>query len=434
MEPTYELRAREAISSIDSLLPSRPLPVEALAIGGPPGFASAFEVDVAALAASGAANLAFGHTTLDPSLVAATFAGGVLVDGEPVPGWASLSGFYATSNERRLQLHCNFPHHAAGVVERLGCEATRDAVQEAILDWNPLELEAALIADGMIAAYLRTPGEWERHDHARATSHLPVLTVEQIGEGVPRTSRRPTRVLDCSRVLAGPVAGHMFASHGADVLRVDGPHLPSVDMCVMVSGAGKRNTALDLRKSEGSAAFAELLTNADVWIDAYRPGALASNGFDLDRVAPGSVVVQLSAFDWVGPWAGRRGFDSIVQSTTGIVEAGSTWAESDEPVPLPVQALDYATGLLAAYAGERIRQHQREVGGTWLVRVSLLRTRNWLVGLGAPKPFTPAKPQADSDALATMASDWGHLTIPKPVSGTHHTPPAKLGTAQPTWL
>lgn len=426
-------RVQELVESVHSLLPGAGGDAPAL-IYGSPAFASAFELDDAALASVAVANAAFGVDEVHGSRLAAVFAGEVALDGERLPKWASLSGYYDTADGRRMQLHCNFPHHAAGVVERLGCEPTREAVQAAILGRDPLELEEQLISDGMIAAYLRTFDEWDAHPHAQATAHLPLVTVERISDGPPRSGDVPTRVLDCSRVLAGPVAGQLFAAHGADVLRIDGPHLPSVDMCVMVSGAGKRNASLDLRSPEDAARFRALQADADVWIDAYRPGALAGQGFGLDAVVPGSVVVQLSAFDWVGPWADRRGYDSIVQSTTGIVEEGARAAGRDAPTPLPVQALDYMTGFFAAAAGERLRQHQRVEGGTWLARVSLLRTRNWLVSLGRPTAFEPEPPVVRDDELITMTSGFGAVTMPRPVSGTFLSPPEPLGTHEPAWL
>jgi len=217
------------------------------------------------------------------------------------------------------------------------------------------------------------------------------------------------------------------------VLRIDGPHLPSVPVCVIATGAGKRNASLDLRSPGDAATMRQLLRTADVWIDAYRPGALADHGFDIGTIAEGAVVVQLSAFDWVGPWAGRRGFDSIVQSTTGVVEAGTAAANADSPTPLPVQALDYMAGLLAAAASEKVRQRQRVEGGTWLVRVSLLRTRNWLTGLGGPQAFTPAPANSKDSHLATFDSDFGMVKVSRPISGATTQPPYLLGTHTPAW-
>jgi hypothetical protein len=144
--------------------------------------------------------------------------------------------------------------------------------------------------------------------------------------------------------------------------------------------------------------------------------------------------VQVCAFDWVGPWAGRRGFDSIVQSTTGIVRAGTHAAGSDGPVPLPVQALDYCTGLLAAFAAERLVQHQADAGGTWVARLSLLRTRNWLVARRAPTSFTPSPLVVSDDALDTVDTPFGAVTAARPIGGAWSHGPHPLGSSPAAWL
>jgi hypothetical protein len=420
------------LRDLEALVPGPPLP--AIGLSGTAGFASAFDVDRAVFSAAGASSAAFGVSAIDSERVVALCAGRAHVDAKPVQAWADLSGYYQTSDDGHLQFHCNFPHHAAGVVAELGCEPTRDAVQAAVLSRDPDELEAALIERGMIAARLRTIDEWDEHPHAAATAALPLITVERIGEGAPRDADRRLRVLDCSRVLAGPVAGLTFAAHGADTLRIGSAHLPSVEVGVLTTGSGKRNAFVELDTSEGRATMRHLLGGSDLWIDAYRPGAFASRGFGLDSVEPGSVVVQLCGFDWVGPWAGRRGFDSIVQSTTGIVRAGSAAAGTSDPIPLPVQALDYCTGLLAAFAGQRLVQHQADVGGTWLARLSLLRTRNWLVAMGGPKPFRPEAPVVAPDMLHTVSTPLGDVTTAKPIAGSWPHGPQPLGSSPPIWL
>ena len=424
---------RSTVEGLAALVPGPRMAVDRLRLSGTATLRSAFDVDRVALASVAAGNLAAGSTTVDRDVVVATFAGHLEIDGRTPPVWADLSGYYRTADGRSIQFHCNFPHHAAGVVARLGCEPTREAVQQAVLGWDPVELEAALVGDGMIAAYVRTLDEWAAHPHAAATDALPLISVEQIGEAPARDPRRRPRVLDCSRVLAGPVAGQALGAHGGDVLRVGAAHLPSIEPAVIGTGFGKRNAFVDLDAAEGRTRFGELLTGADVWIDAYRPGAFAGRGYAPPSY-PGTVTVQLCAFDWTGPWSGRRGFDSIVQSTTGIVDAGRVAAGREEPTPLPVQALDFATGYLAAFAATRLLAHQAEVGGTWLARLSLLRTRNWLVSLGGPHLFQPERPVAPPDALQQTASEFGVLTSPRPAGGEWAGPPRPLGSSPPEWL
>ncbi len=425
-------RLVDELARIDDLIPGPDLGTD-LEVVGDARFSSAFDVDTVALASTGSTVLALGHHRLDRDLVAATFGCHVTLDGEAPAVWADLSGYYETADGATIQFHANFDHHRAGIVRRLGCEPERSAVEAAVRTWNGDELEAALIADGMVAARLRTLDEWSAHPHGRATVDLPLISVERIGDGPPRRPDRRLRVLDCSRVLAGPVAGQALASEGHDVLRVGGPHLPSVEIGVLSTGFGKRNAWVDLRDSSGREEFGALLDSADVWVDAYRPESFAARGFPPDRIGAGGIVIQLSAFDWQGPWGGRRGFDSIVQSTTGVVRAGSEAAGSSRPVPLPVQALDYATGFLAATTAAKLVAHQAEVGGTWLARLSLLRTRNWLVGLAPPAPFEPSRPDWRPETLQTWSSSFGSLTAPRPISGSWSSPPRPLGSSPPVW-
>lgn len=414
---------------------------------------SVFDVDAAVVTAAGLANRAFGLESVHAPVARAYTRCHVTLDGEPTPKWADLSGYYAAAGRRTMQLHANFPHHARGVVDHLGVEPERDAVQAAILEHDPFDLEAALIERGMIAAVTRTMDEWDAHPHAAATASLPVLEIHRIGDGEPRGARRRLRVLDCSRVLAGPVAGSVFAAHGSDVLRVGAPHLSTVDVCVLATGAGKRWTDVDVRDQTGQRRFRELLDGADVWIDAFRPGAMAGHGLEPDAMTPGSIGVQISAFDWTGPWAGRRGFDSIVQTTTGIAAEGGSRASGGgdagagsppvdrgvrSPRPLPVQALDYCTGLLAAFAARHLVDVQAREGGTWLARLSLLRTRNWLVGLAPPRD-TPAASDSPVGAVSSAETvrfdtSRGRLELSAPVGGAYSFAPPLRSTPGLSWI
>jgi len=421
------------VTRLADMVPGPALDTDSLQFTGSESFASAFDVDTIALASVAASNLAAGHATVDRDRVVASFTGHAEVDGKLLAGWAPLSGYYRTSDHRFIQLHCNFDHHRDAVVRLLGCEADRESVQRSILRYDPDALEGDIADAGGIAAKLRTLDEWTEHPHAVATAGLPLITVSRLGDGTPRPADRRFRVLDCTRVIAGPVAGQALAAHGADVLRVGSPHLPSVEMAVVATGFGKRNAFVDLAETGGRNTFTGLLTECDVWLDAYRPGALAGRGFDISSAAPGSVIIRISAFDCVGPWAARRGFDSIVQSTTGIVEAGRLAAENDDPTPLPVQALDFSTGYLAAFAASRLLAHQAEVGGTWLAELSLLRTRNWLVSLGGPHPFEPARPTPLPETLHTLDTPFGAVTAPRSVSGQWPHGPQPLGSSPPRW-
>lgn len=434
------------VTRIASLLPGEPVDAGHIELTGPPGVAaSAFDVDgllaetavhaVAALDALDQSASAPREIDLEHLLAFCTTH--VEVDGEEIPAWAELSGVYEAAGARHLQVHCNFAHHAAGVVERLGCAPHRGEVAQAIAERDAFELEAELISDGLIGAVIRTIDEWDSHPHAMATNDLPLVSVEQVGaaEPLPVSTMSHVRVLDCSRVLAGPSAGQLMAALGANVMRLGADHLPSVPICVMSTGFGKRNAAADLRTPEGRVAMTRLLAGADVWIDAYRPGAMAAHGFTPERVAeirPGIVMIQISAFDSVGPWAGRRGYDSIVQSTTGLRWAGGKYGGKG-PTGLPVQALDYATGFLAAGAAAQLMAHQREAGGSWCAQVSLLRTRNELLRRGGPHSFVQSAVAIDPRFLSSMDSDFGRVTAVGPFVGEWAGAPMLLGSSSPEW-
>lgn len=446
MSDVQEIRA--ALSEFWAATGSTPLPELSTVDAPAPDDRSAFRTGLAAATSVAAVQAAVAElqgTTpapVDRSLALAGFTTHTLVDGQGFPKWNSLSGHYRTGDDRFVQLHCNFPHHAAGAAARLGAEQDRSAFEQAMLQWNAFDLEAALIDDGMICAAYRTLSEWDEHPHAAAVADLPVVSMTPLALGKPTSAAvgsaplSGVRVIDCSRVLAGPVAGHTLANLGADVIRVGADHLPHVELCVISTGAGKRNVSIDLRTAEGRETFVQLVRDADLVIDAFRPGALAQYGFGPEEIAAISdrtSVVQVCAFDWEGPWGGRRGFDSIVQTTTGIALAGMEMSGKTTPTHLPVQVLDYATGLFAAAAAIRSVHHSRTVGGSSNAKLSLIRTRNWFCGLGGPIPFEPGTVVPDPSQTATVDSDFGQLEMVRPFIGQWQHGPRHLATSTPNW-
>lgn len=363
--------------------------------------------------------------------------------------WAPVSGFYRAGDGRFVQLHCNFPHHRDGVLRVLGCEGSRDAVSAAIAGWKAGELDDALAAAGMCAAFVRTPEEWRTHHQAAAVASLPLLEIVRLGDSAPEPCGRGprplagVRVLDLTRIIAGPVAGRTLAEHGADVLLVSGPHLPSIEWLVIDTGRGKLSAALDLRRPGDAERLRDLVRDADVFLQAYRPGTLDGRGFSPDEVArirPGIVYVTLSAYGHVGPWHRRRGFDSLVQSASGIAHEGGVAAGLDGPRHLPSQALDHATGYLCAFGTMMALARRAREGGSWLVRLSLAQTARWFDGLGrvagggsdltlrdvddllreSDTPFGRARHVAPAARLSETPAYWARPAVP-------------LGTHPPTW-
>ncbi|OZM81101.1 CoA transferase [Pseudonocardia sp. MH-G8] len=352
----------------------------------------------------------------------------VRLDGRSVGSpFDPLSAFHPTA-DGWLRLHANYPWHRAAALRVLGC-AEADA-PAAIARRGAVELETALHAAGGIGAAVRTEQEW------RAASGTPPPLVERrvLGPAAPRAPRRP-RVLDLTRVIAGPVATRTLAAHGADVLRLDPPDRPEIPLQAYDTLPGKRSALLDL--AAHGPLLEELLAGADVVVTGYRPGALDRFGLApgaLARRHPGLVIVTLSAWGQEGPWARRRGFDSIVQAACGIAHAE---AAGGVPGALPAQLLDHATGYVAAAGALFALYAQRRTGGSHHVRLALAGTAAWLQSLPRTDPADlPADP---APHLVELESPAGRLTLAAPpgtVDGEPLSWPApapSFGTAQPRW-
>jgi len=314
------------------------------------------------------------------------------LDGKPPPpAWDAIAGVYRTRDRRFVRLHTNFPHHREAVCQVLNCKAGRDAVQAALMQWDAEPFETAAYAAAGVVAMMRSHEEWSELPAAKALAPLPVLTIEKIGEAAPKPwlrGNRPLaglRVLDLSRVIAGPVAGRTLAAHGADVMLISGPVLPAIPWLTIDTGRGKLTSFVDLKSEQGRAQLRDLLTEADIFSQSYRPLALAHLGFspqDAATINPGIVYVSLSAYGHAGPWAERRGFDSLVQTATGFNHAEGQAAGLDGAKELPAQILDHTTGYLMAFGAMMAKARQSREGGSWHVRVSLAQTGRWIWNLG----------------------------------------------------
>jgi crotonobetainyl-CoA:carnitine CoA-transferase CaiB-like acyl-CoA transferase len=253
------------------------------------------------------------------------------------------------------------------------------------------------------------------------------------------------RVLDLTRVIAGPVCGRTLATHGADVLWITGAHLPQMMPLVMDNSRGKLSTYLDLRDASGRDRLAGLAREADIFVQGYRPGAVAGNGFGAEQAAqlrPGIVYVSLSAYGHEGPWAKRRGFDSLVQYANGINDAEAQAAGADKPPPLPCQALDHAAGFLMAFGAMTALARRVTEGGSWHVRVSLAQTGHWFRNLGrVPNGLAYPDPKPDDvrDRLYDSESGFGRLTAVRHAAVLDETPArwarpsVPPGTYKPEW-
>lgn len=364
---------------------------------------------------------------VDDGAVAAAFTGErhLRTDGRKPVSFAPLSRFWRT-RDGWLRTHANYPHHRDRLLSALGVpadgedEVLAEAVAAELAGRDSIEVEETVQAEGGLAVAVRTPEEWRAHPQGAQAARRPLLTIARLDQALPSSLPEPeghgplrgVRVLDLTRVLAGPVATRTLALFGADVLRIDSPHLPEDADTHAATGAGKRSTFLDLSARSGQAAFEELLSQADVVVTGYRPGSLDRFGLAPESLAdrrPGVVVGQISAWGAYGPWHRRRGFDSLVQAACGIAH---TQRQPDGPAPgqpgaLPAQALDHSTGYLLAAAVMRALTEQRQGRcGARLVRTALVQTADWLLGgLAAESSAaesetagTPATPQPDGSA------------------------------------
>jgi crotonobetainyl-CoA:carnitine CoA-transferase CaiB-like acyl-CoA transferase len=379
------------------------------------------------------------------------------LDGTTVPTERNaVMGVYPARNGRWSYLHCNFPNHRAAALRVLGVPEDREAVRQAVAKWDALELEDAIIAAHGAGGMVRTMDEWARHPQAAAIASLPLMEIVQIGASAPEPlpdGDRPLsgiRVLDLTRVLAGPTCARTLAEHGADVLKITAPHLPNIGYQEYDTGHGKLSAHLDLREPQAVETLRGLVREADVFSQGYRPGTLGTRGFSPEALAalrPGLVFVSLSAFGHVGPWASRRGFDTVVQTVSGITSRQGELFPGAAPGPqfYPVSAIDYLTGYLMAFGAMVALARRVREGGSWLVRISLAQTGRWLVGRGevpeAQLEDVPAEFTAEELARWSMTSETpaGRLHHLGPVVRLSETPPrwarpsVPLGYHEPVW-
>ncbi|MBO4254957.1 CoA transferase [Streptomyces griseorubiginosus] len=410
-------------------------------------------VESCASAAAGVAALRAGldrvpEVRVDDGAVATAFHSErhVLVDGRAPVTFAPLSRFWRTS-DGWVRTHANYPHHRSRLLGVLGVPEDVGAVEAALAERTSAEVEESVYAAGGLAVALRTPEEWAAHEQGAEVARRPLVEHERLDEarervlapidGTPLLPAAGVRVLDLTRVLAGPVATRTLALLGADVLRLDPPDLPELPDQHADTGFGKRSALLDLAADR--AAFEELLAGADVVVTGYRPGALDRFGLSPRALAerrPGIVVAQVSAWGAYGPWAGRRGFDSLVQVATGIAAVEGS---KEAPGALPAQALDHGTGYLLAGAVLRALTEQASEGGSRFVRLALARTAQWLLNGVTAGPAGELSYDGPGPWLAETNSALGPLryALP-PVSFTGgpvdwRRPPTRWGSDSARW-
>lgn len=427
------------------------LPLDALGFahltGNDPVFASSFAVGSAAQVSITAAALAaceLGYLRcgarqqvhVDMLHAAVECSGWFTLDGREPKQWDDFSGLYRCA-DGYVRMHANFAHHRDGALRLLGLSssvATRADAESAMLQWRALDFEHAASERGLVATALRTFAQWDATAQGQAISVQPLMTLSRIGDAAPlklpslSTNDRPmagVRVLDLTRILAGPVAGRALAAHGADVLLINSPDLPNI-AAIADTSRGKRSAQLDLRTGPGHAALWQLIDGAHVFSQGYRPGGLAALGFSPESLAarrPGIVYVSLTAYGCEGPWAERRGFDSLIQNAMGFNHAEGEAAGDSIPRAFPMQILDQASGYLMAFGAAAALCRQQLEGGSWHVQVSLAQTGHWLRSMGRIADGLNVEKPDFGRFLETTVSGFGKLQAVCPSAKLARNPP-----------
>ncbi len=366
------------------------------------------------------------------------------------PVWDAVAGNYQAGDGCWIRLHTNAPHHRKAALAVLGCPADRDEVTRAVMQWQADELEQAIVSQGGCAATMRSLADWQQHPQGQAVQAEPLVHLKTVHQQAfteanidPQRPLKGLRVLDLTRVLAGPVASRFLAAYGAEVLRIDPLNWdePAAEQEVTL---GKRCARMDLCDPAQLAKFKGLLAECDVLLHGYRPGALESLGLGetvRHAINPGVIDVSLNAYGWSGPWRERRGFDSLVQMSAGLAHQGMIVAGADKPVSLPVQALDHATGYLLAAAVIHGLIQRRNHGQIIQAQLSLARTGELLASRGHNNYSEALLPEAEADIASQIeATSWGNaqrVKFPLSIQGclAHWDYPAsRLGSSPARWL
>ena len=361
---------------------------------------------------------------------------------------AAITQPWPTRDGRWFLPHFNLPHLRERVCAVLGCTPDPDAVARAVAQRDALELEAAIDDARACGAMVRSHEEWLAHEHGELLSTLPLVQIDRIGESDPEpfptdgTPLAGVKVLDLTRILAGPIAARTLAEHGAEVLMVTGSHLPQVPEHVVDTSHGKRSCFLDLRDAAQRATLRSLVADADVFSQGFRPGVMGEFGLspgDLAALRPGLIYLSISCFGSGGPFQHRAGWEQVAQTVTGICNEGG----EQEPALLPGAACDYTTGYLGAFGVLLALARRARSGGSYHVQVSLCQSGMYIYrhGKTAPVPAMLGLDASEIEALR-IESQTGHGPIRhlRPVLRMSETPPRwtrpspVLGADAPSWL
>ena len=458
-------RSRIALDSLLAAAGWEDAPLERLSIAAhPPQLATPWPIAPMASAALAAVGLAVSriadlrgghgpriHVDSRSAELAMASSSHLLVDGRPAKFRDPFTGFHQARGGDWVYLHGNFPHLRDGLLAMLGVDNDPDAVAAAVRERSAAEIEAEAIARNLCAARVRSRADWLAGPQAAALGAQPRIRCEKLADAPPRVwhgagahALSGLRVLDLTRVIAGPMGGRTLAEHGATAMRIAGPGLPAITSLVIDTGFGKLSAMLDLNAPAGREALARLIREGDVFIDGYRPDALAARGFGpeaLTALNPSLVSVKLTAFGAGSAWQGRRGYDSLVQATLGMTAPGP----DGRPMLLPCQPIDYLTGYLIAFAAMVALIRQTREGGRWHAALSLSATAEWMwlmraaLGDEADPPVSSPKPGEAAALSDHHRTAFGAVQVLRPALLLDGAPadwarlPVPLGSDPAEW-
>ncbi|PCD34697.1 hypothetical protein AU210_007294 [Fusarium oxysporum f. sp. radicis-cucumerinum] len=384
-----------------------------------------------------------------------------ILDGEPAPSpWGPIGGLHKTS-DGHVRIHDSFPNHRYGALELLGLPVTasRIDVTKKTQDWASIDLESVGLEHRLAIYALRSYRQWDMLPQSKAIDDFPI-SLTRIASGPAGLSPHLTpgndkclrglRVVEMSRVIAAPLAGKTLAAHGADVIWITCPGLPDLPTMDRDLGRGKRTVHIDVNNVEDRQKLRELIKSCDVFIQGFRPGSLAAKGFGPEEIVglnPGIVYGCMSAFGPKGPWSERRGYDSLIQTCSGMnISEAEHYGAGEVARPTPCQALDHAGGYLLA-SGIMAALYRRSVqGGSYRVDVSLAGTMKYLRSMGqypGKSGFEIGdyeKPSDVKEYLETRQTGFGELrAVRHSVSVDGAEPswdvmPNPLGSDEARWL
>ena len=363
-----------------------------------------------------------------------------------------LNGIYRSKDGRWVLPHFGLNHLRDRMLSLLEACPDQSSISKAVLKWDAIDLENAIAELNLCGGMVRDNSEWLAEPHGKVLSKKPVIEIIKIGESDPEpipSSSRPlggVRVLDLTRILAGPIAARTLAEHGADVLMVTAENLPQVHAYVADTSHGKRSCFVDIKENEGARKLKDLTIGADIFSQGYRPGAMEKLGFgpeELSEIRPGIIYLSINCYGFDGEFSNRGGWEQVAQIMTGLTTIEDKSTKMNSPRLLPAAANDYITGYLGAYGALLALARRAKEGGSYHVRVSLCQTAMMIYRNGkirnelAPKELSLREIEDLSILSSTHLGEAKHLA---PVLYLSETPPfwemptPKLGGNKAEWL